>query len=125
MQIQYTEEKKFTQDEVQKLFLSVGWISGQYPARLYKALMHSSTVVTAWDGNHLVGLARVIDDSELVAYMHYVLVDPAYQGHGIASTMITMIKEKYQHYLYIEIMPEERKMRPFISGTDFKFCRMV
>ncbi len=125
MQIQYTEEKKFTQDEVQKLFLSVGWISGQYPARLYKALMHSSTVVTAWDGNHLVGLARVIDDSELVAYMHYVLVDPAYQGHGIASTMITMIKEKYQHYLYIEIMPEERKMRPFISGTDFKLCRMV
>lgn len=87
--------------------------------------MHSSTVVTAWDGNHLVGLARVIDDSELVAYMHYVLVDPAYQGHGIASTMITMIKEKYQHYLYIEIMPEERKMRPFISGTDFKLCRMV
>ena len=125
MQIQYTEEKKFTQDEVQKLFLSVGWISGRYPARLYKALMHSSTVITAWDGNRLVGLVRVIDDSELVAYMHYVLVDPAYQGHGIASTMIGMVKEKYQHYLYIEIMPEERKMRPFISGTDFKLCRMV
>lgn len=120
MQIQYTEEKKFTQDEVQKLFLSVGWISGQYPTRLYKALMHSSTVVTAWDGNRLVGLVRVIDDSELVAYMHYVLVDPAYQGHGIASTMITMIKEKYQHYLYLEIMPEERKNAAFYQQHGFQ-----
>ena len=42
--VQYTEEKRFTQEQVQQLFLSVGWVSGQYPQRLYKALMHSSTV---------------------------------------------------------------------------------
>ena len=62
----------------------------------------------------------MIDDSELVAYMHYVLVDPAYQGHGIASTMITKIKEKYQHYLYIEIMPEERKNAAFYQRHGFQ-----
>lgn len=45
--VQYTEEKRFTQEQVQQLFLSVGWVSGQYPQRLYKALMHSSTVLTA------------------------------------------------------------------------------
>lgn len=38
--IVFTEEKKFTREKVQELFLSVGWISGQYPARLYKALMN-------------------------------------------------------------------------------------
>ncbi|MGN1412703.1 MAG: GNAT family N-acetyltransferase [Anaerovoracaceae bacterium] len=120
MEITYTEEKKFTQDEVQSLFLSVGWVSGQYPSRLYKALMHSSTVVTAWDENHLVGLVRLIDDSELVAYMHYVLVDPAYHGHGIASHMIQMVKEKYRNYLYIEIMPEERKNASFYEKHGFQ-----
>ena len=61
--IKYTEDKIFTQEELQRLFLSVGWISGEYPARLYKALMNSSTVITAWDENKLVGLARVLDDS--------------------------------------------------------------
>lgn len=71
--------------------------------------MNSSTVITAWGGGRLVGLARVIDDSELVAYMHYVLVDPEYHGRGIAGRMIEMVKEKYKNYLYIEIMPEERK----------------
>lgn len=77
--ITYTEEKKFDNKSVVDLFSSVGWVSAQYPTRLYKALMHSSTVITAWDGDRLVGLVRVLDDSELVAYMHYVLVHPDYQ----------------------------------------------
>lgn len=120
MQITYTEEKKFTQDAVQQLFLSVNWVSGQYPSRLYKALMHSSTVLTAWDGDRLVGLVRLIDDSELVAYMHYVVVDPAYHGHGIAGTMIEMVKEKYKNYLYIELMPEESKNAAFYEKHGFE-----
>lgn len=109
MAIQYTEEKKFTQDEVQDLFRSVGWVSADYPSRLYKALMHSSTVLTAWDEDQLVGLVRVIDDSEMLAYMHYVLVRPTHHGQGIAGKMVEYIKQKYKHYLYIELMPEERK----------------
>lgn len=48
--IKYTEEKTFTQDQVQELFKSVGWISAEYPHRLHKALMNSQTVLTAWDG---------------------------------------------------------------------------
>ncbi len=120
MKITYTEEKKFTQDEIQRLFLSVGWVSGQYPSRLYKALMHSSTVITAWDGDRLVGLVRLIDDSELVAYMHYVLVNPAYHGRGIAGNMIKMVKEKYRNYLYIEIMPEESKNASFYEKYGFQ-----
>ena len=97
MNITYTEEKKFTQDQVQELFLSVGWISGQYPQRVYRALMHSETVITAWDGERLVGLTRLIDDSELVAYMHYVVFHPDYHGHGIAGEMMRRVKEKYKN----------------------------
>lgn len=123
MNITYTEEKIFTQQQVQKLFLSVGWISGNYPERLYKALMHSSTVITAWNGEHLVGLVRVLDDSEMVAYMHYVLVNPDYQGHGIAGTMVEMVKEKYKDYLYIEIMPEESKNATFYQRFGFQVMK--
>lgn len=111
--ITYTDEKKFTKQSVQDLFLSVGWISGKYPSRLYKALLNSSTILTAWNGNQLVGLVRLLDDSEMLAYMHYVLVHPDYQGQGIAGTLIEMAKEKYKDYLYIEIMPEESKNAAF------------
>ena len=87
----YTEEKKFTKEQVQQLFLSVHWTSGNYPKRLYKALMNSSTVLTVWDDEKLVGLTRVLDDTEMLAQIHYVLVHPDYQGKGIAGKMIEYI----------------------------------
>ena len=118
--IVFTEEKKFSREDVQELFLSVGWISGQYPGRLFKALMNSSTVVTAWGGDRLAGLVRVLDDSEMVAYMHYVLVHPAYQGRGIAGKMVEMVKEKYRDYLYLEIMPEESRNAAFYEKYGFR-----
>ena len=108
--IVFTEEKKFSREDVQELFLSVGWISGQYPGRLFKALMNSSTVVTAWDGDRLVGLVRVLDDSEMVAY----------QGRGIAGKMVEMVKEKYRDYLYLEIMPEESRNAAFYEKHGFR-----
>ena len=91
----YTEEKKFTKEQVQELFLSINWVSGNYPERLYRALMNSSTVLTVWDGERLVGLIRVLDDTAMLAQIHYVIVHPDYQGKGIAGRMIEYIKEKY------------------------------
>ena len=119
MTITYTDKRQFTAVQVQQLFLSVGWVSGRYPERLHKALMGSSTVFSAWDGSRLVGLVRVLDDTEMVAYMHYVLVDPEYQGRGIAGHLIDMVKEKYRDYLYIEVMPEESKNASFYQKHGF------
>lgn len=118
--MKYTEEKIFNEKQVQDLFLSINWVSGNYPKRLYKALMHSSTVITVWDQERLVGLVRVLDDSEMMAYIHYVLVHPDYQGQGIAGKMIEMVKEKYKDYLYIEVMPEESKNALFYQKFGFK-----
>lgn len=117
--ITYTEEKIFSVQQVQNLFLSVNWISGNYPERLHKALMNSSTVITAWHEDQLVGLVRVLDDSEMMAYIHYVLVHPDFQGCGIAGKMLTMVKEKYKNYFYIEVMPEESKNAAFYQKHGF------
>ena len=115
----YTEEKKFTKEQVQQLFLSVNWISGKYPERLYKALMNSSTVLTVWDEKKLIGLTRVLDDSEMLAQIHYVLVDPDYQGMGIAGKMIECIKEKYKDFMYLEMMPEDKNNMLFYKKNGF------
>ena len=132
--LKYTEEKKFTQEQVQELFLSVNWISGKYPERLYKALMNSSTVLTVWDDEKLVGLTRVLDDSEMLAQIHYVLVRPDYQGQGIAGKMIQYVKEKYKDFFYIDVMPEDKKNVPFYvkqgfsvmeNGAALQICNLV
>ena len=54
MAITYTEERNFTPQQVAELFLSVRWVVGKYPERLHKALMNSSRVISAWDGDRLV-----------------------------------------------------------------------
>ena len=35
-----------------------------------------TTVLTVWDGDRLVGLTRVLDDTVMLAQIHYVLVHP-------------------------------------------------
>lgn len=115
----YTEEKKFTKEQVQQLFLSVNWISGNYPELLYKALMNLSTVLTVWDDEKLVGLTRVLDDTEMLAQIHYVLVHPDYQGKCIAGKMIEYIKEKYKNFMYIEGMSEDKNNVPFYTKHGF------
>ena len=96
MAIAYTDEKRFTQDQIHELFASVGWQSAQYPDRVYRALIGSSTVISAWDGDQLAGLARVIDDGEMLAYMHWVLVNPKYQGMHVGSGLVCFASMSFQ-----------------------------
>ena len=118
--IRYTREKTFTEADVQELFLSVGWKSGLYPHRLFRALTHSSEVFTAWDGDKLVGLLRTLDDSCMTAYLHYALVHPHWQGRGIASALLTMAKKHYADYLYINLTPEDKANVPFYERHGFE-----
>ena len=45
--------------------------------------MNSSTVLTVWDDERLVGLTRVLDDTDMLAQIHYVNV-PFYVKHGFS-----------------------------------------
>jgi len=119
MGISYTDEKRFDVKQTHHLFASVGWESANYPERLHKALMGSDTVFSAWDGDRLVGLARVIDDGEMLAYMHWVLVDPEYHGLGIGGHLVDLVRKRYRDYLFLEVMPEERRNAPFYQGHGF------
>lgn len=119
MNIEYKETKDFTEKEIEELFLSVNWLSGKYPQRLIKALKSSSLVITAWDGEKLVGLIRALDDGEMVAFLHYLLVRPEYQGRGIAKHLLMLVKEKYRDYLYLNAMPDEKRNVPFYQQNGF------
>lgn len=93
MVIEYKDTKDFTAEELKRLFLSVQWSSGAYPERLVVALRNSDTVFSAWDGDRLIGLINVLDDSIMTAYIHYLLVDPEYQGQGIGKELTRMTLE--------------------------------
>ncbi len=121
MTITYTDTREYTKDDLQQLFQSVNWLSANYPERLKKALDHCETVFTAWDDKQLVGLINAIDDSELTAYVHYLCVNPLYQGKGIGRTLLEKIKEKYKDYLYIILIAENEGLKEYYSKNGFEY----
>ena len=86
-----------------------------------KALDNGETVFTAWDGKQLVGLVNAIDDSELTAYVHYLCVNPLYQGNGIGQALLDRIKEKYKDYLYIILIAENEQLVQFYRKSGFEY----
>ncbi|UOQ49250.1 GNAT family N-acetyltransferase [Gracilibacillus caseinilyticus] len=99
MGIYYTSDiDKITEQELQELFLSVEWKSGNFPNELLKTIKGSHSVVTAWDNNKLIGLINALSDGALTAYFHYMLINPAYQGKGIGKEMMNMMLDRYSNY---------------------------
>lgn len=85
-----------------------------------KALDNCETVFTAWEKKQLIGLVNAIDDGELTAYVHYLCVNPVYQGQGIGKTLLDKIKEKYKDYLYIIVIAENEGLIKYYSKNGFQ-----
>ena len=104
MTIAYKDIHEFGREELERLFLSVGWSSGHFPDRLVAAMRNFGSVFSAWDGERLIGMVCVMDDGIMNAYVHYLLVDPEYQGKGVGRALTEMVKEKYRDYLRIAVI---------------------
>lgn len=98
MNIEYRNTKEFNEDQIESLFLSVGWSSGKYPDKLVVAMRNSDTVISAWHGEILVGLINALSDGIMTAYFHYLLVHPEYHGEGVGSELVKIALEKYRDY---------------------------
>ena len=108
--VAYSDTHVFSETELQRLFRSVGWSSGEYPEKLVIAMRNFETVFSAWDGDDLVGMVCAMDDGIMTAYVHYMLVDPDHQGMGIGKHLMDMIKEKYSDYLRIVLVAYDREL---------------
>lgn len=120
MEIIYKEIKDFKEEDLRRLFLSVKWESGNYPDKLVRAMQNSTHVISAWERERLVGLVRALDDGETVAFIHYLLVDPAYQGLHIGDDLMKRLLAYFDELLYVKIMPSDLKTIPFYERYGFR-----
>ena len=112
--IEYRDGKQLPPEALEKLFLSIGWESGKEPVLLSKALQNYGAVLTAWEGEELVGLIAAMDDGFLTAYVHYLLVRADRQSAGIGGFTSGTASKK------------SRMLRPCISsrrGDDSRIFR--
>lgn len=98
MEIKYKKNKDFSEKELQELFLSVEWDSGNYPKKLKIALNNSHCVYAAYDGEKLVGLINALSDGIMTTYFHYLLVRPEYQDQGIGKKLVELMLDEYDDF---------------------------
>jgi len=117
--VEFRNTHEFTKEELERLFLSVDWSSGHYPDKLVTAMKNFSTVISAWDNDRLVGMICAMDDGVMTAYVHYLLVEPDYQGKAIGRRLVEMVKEKYKDYLRIVVVAYNQEMK-FYENCGFE-----
>ena len=56
-----------------------------------------------------------------MVYIHYLLVRPEYQIQGIGKRLLNMVKERYEKFLYLVVISEEKNAGFYEkSGFDVK-----
>jgi len=56
-------------------------------------LVNANLLVTAWQGDRLIGVARSVTDFAFCCYLSDIAVDESIQASGIGKTLIRMTKE--------------------------------
>ena len=118
-QVTLKYHKDIDKDQLQELFLSVSWESGNDKELLYHAILNSSLVISAWKENKLVGLLSAISDQNINIFITYFLVHMEYQNQGIGTLMMDHFIQKSENY-HRRILVSADKARDFYSRYGFR-----
>lgn len=80
-------------------------------------LRHANLVITAWDGERLVGISRTLTDFSYVGYLADLAVDTAYQRQGIGVRLIEETRRRMgpRSHLVLLAAPKAREYYPRIG----------
>ena len=112
------ENKNLDRNKVIDLYKSNKWSSAEKPDELMKALENSHSLISAWDGDKLIGLANAISDGFLVVYYPHLLVLPEYQGRGIGKMIMKRMQEIYGNF-HQQILVTDGRAIEFYANCGF------
>ena len=111
-------------EQVVALYNSVGWAAytnEKEKPKLSLALQNSTYVVSAWKGEHLIGLARGLSDDVSIFYLQDILVNPDFQHQGVGRQLLTNCLERFAHVRMKVLLTEnEEKQIKFYESMGYK-----
>ncbi len=120
MPIHYRDDHEVDLDQLTVLFNSVGWERRTADRDRLAQLVHGSLyVVSAWEGDRLVGFARAISDGAFNAYISTVAVLPEYQKRGIGRELIRRLLDGRDHLQFV--LHANDNAYPFYLHLDLGF----
>ncbi len=118
MSITISDTRDIELEAILDLYSANKWSAADKPDELYKALINSDSLISAWDGNKLVGIGNAISDGHLVVYYPHLLVHPFYQGNGIGKMIVNKMQEKYGNF-HMQMLTADGKAIEFYEKVGF------
>lgn len=124
MNITYKQTKSLNREQLENLYSDVGWTAYTTDMDLLQqALLQSLDVISAWDGERLIGLIRTVGDGLTILYIQDILVLGAYQNQGIATKLLQMAMQKHKTVRQKVLLTEEAPdVRHFYEKNGFESC---
>jgi GNAT superfamily N-acetyltransferase len=119
MNIQILETKEVELNQILELYNANKWSAGKEPIKLQNALLNSHSLVTAWDGEKLIGLGNAISDGFLVVYYPHLLIHPKYQGKGIGKMIVSSFQKKYKNF-HMQMLTADGMAIDFYKKVGFE-----
>lgn len=121
--IEYRSTNEVPKGAVLELYRANHWSSADKPDQLHQALLNSHSLVTAWDGDQLVGLANAISDGFLVVYYPHVVVRPEYHRKGIGRGLLLRLKRRYEGFHQHAVLADKNAVAFYEScGFERSVC---
>ena len=93
MAVQYRVNAKHEPEQLGALYHASGIRRpAENRSRLRRMIDHANLIVTAWDEERLVGVARALTDFSWCCYLSDLAVDQAYQHQGIGRELVRRVQ---------------------------------
>lgn len=102
-----------------ELFRAVGWYRRVADSgRLARMVEGSTEMVSAWEGERMVGFARALSDEAFNGYIGSVAVHPRWQGKGLGQRLIRALLENNEQVRFI--LTAVDGLEGFYAGLGFE-----
>jgi GNAT superfamily N-acetyltransferase len=116
--IAFFETRDIAIEQIIPLYEANGWSSAQKPQLLHQALLNSHSLISAWDGERLVGIGNAISDGFLVVYYPHLLVHPEYRSNGIGRRIVEILQQRYRGF-HMQMLVADLNAIPFYEKCGF------
>lgn len=95
--------------------------------RIEKMLQHGNIIITAWQGDLLIGVSRALSDFSFCCYLSDLAVDEAFQKQGIGKELIRLTHEAAGNNAMLILLaaPKAVEYYPKIGMEQFKECFII
>lgn len=126
--IQYKNGKDLTSEHLSQVFQNSG-IKRPYQdlERLQKMIDNSDIIISAWNNDRLVGVARAITDYSYCCYLSDLAVDREYQQLGIGKQLVELLREMLGAEVSLVLLsaPTAVDFYPKIGFTNSDKCYII